>query len=893
MYLRNKILFKLIITSIIALGAFWVVSSAIMDSENIVGNNNHILDLVGLGYQEINDDLNRLDGLVQGWNQQEDIIKLAQKSYRDKESNESKTLLNEIFSVLLVNSIYIYDTQGNLIFYRSLNGTLSEIYKTQESLDDQENTSQKLFTQIENIHKKKGLLLDNNIVMIYAAAPIFGQNRSQAIGTLVFAQTLDSLYKSQMSDIRSAEISLLSLENAGSLIQNGEEIRALPSGEKIWRIESPSPQVKGYILLPVFGTEKIAMVVSGINQKASHLFFSKVLVMAGIAVVFFIFILVIILTIEHDCIRRIGRLSRLIKTMNAPGCNLDPKTLILRGDDELSELSLVFSDQVRNIFDYNRKLCDAKKEAESANRVKSIFLANMSHEIRTPLNAIIGFSSLLASEVTDSRLIRYVTSINSAGKVLLSLINDVLDLSKIEAHKFELSENPTDIQRLLHETDLILGDRAREKGLNFILDISDYVPRIIIDETRLRQVLLNLVGNAIKFTDTGSVTLVVRIEKEEKSLCTLDIQVRDTGIGIPEEDQKRIFSAFEQQNPEVVQHYGGTGLGLTISKQLVSCMGGSIRLTSQVGQGSVFQVILPHVKISPDNLMSQETGLSPITGNTFLPAKVLVVDDVENNRVVLSDILFKLGLKPYLASSGDEAFRIISQEMPDLILTDLRMPGISGDEFLSEIRKRLSLNAIPVIAVTALVTPEDEADMAGFNSVLRKPVNISDLIMVLSQYLPQKSHQIIESPLKTSHKEGFSLTTEDNERLKREFSEKVSRISRVFTSEGATELTQGLILFAEKCNSPQIKKFAEELKEAADDFDMKRIQGLGVKFREKVDLNDSLAIDSHNTGLYSILYLSSGTIISNRAPFPYSPFSLIVRPVIDNISFARKRPIPV
>jgi len=827
MYLRNKILFKLIITIFVALAAFWLVSSAVMDSEDSTGNNNHIIDLIGQGYADINDDINRLDTLVNGWSQQEAILELARPDHFVNGDTYPDTFITNLLSVLQVNCICILNAKGDPVYYKETNETSSQFNDTLISLHHELTSNPDRSAAMLTNNQSKGILTYNDKVLLYATAPITDSETLLPVGTLVFVQTIKPLYKSQISDLRSAEISLSPAGSNETIERSGEIIKTLPSGEKIWRVTSTPPLVKGYMLLPTIGQDMVVMTVSAVNQKSGHLFMSKILVMSGIAIVFLIFIIVIVLTIERDCIRRISRLSRILKTMDAPGCCFDPNTLILKGDDELSDLSSILSDLVKNILDYNKKLCDAKRDAESANRSKSIFLANMSHEIRTPLNAIIGFSSLLVSEVTDAKLIRYVTSINSAGKVLLSLINDVLDLSKIEAHKLELSESLTDMQKLLNETDLILGDRAREKGLDFILDIADHIPLIIIDETRIRQVIFNLVGNAIKFTWQGSITLSLQIEQENDHLCTLLFQVRDTGIGIPPEDQKRIFSAFEQQDPEVVRHYGGTGLGLTISKQLVTRMGGSICLTSKEGVGSIFQVTFPHVKLAPEDHPERDTGSFRIFDQIFFPGKILVVDDVDNNRVVLSDILYKLGLNPFLASSADEAFRIMSVEIPDLILTDLRMPGMSGDEFLSEVRRRFAMDKIPVIAVTALTNPEDMADVSGFDSILRKPININELIKELSRFLP--------STKRSSHHERTTLLSYHDttipssiiKELKNQFSPRINRIGRVFTPEYAEELSQDMMIFAEKNNCRIIMDFAKEMKEAADDFDIRRIRELG------------------------------------------------------------------
>ncbi|MFH0968796.1 MAG: ATP-binding protein, partial [Methanobacteriota archaeon] len=642
---------------------------------------------------------------------------------------------------------------------------------------------------------------------------------------------ITGIYLNQTSGVRNGEISLLSGEdyNKGSI----QKIGTLPSGEDIWRVPTSGQVIEGFIVLQALGDDAVILKASSFDKNPGDLLHAKIFVMSGIALVFFIFLLVIALTIERDCIRRIGRLSRVLKTMEDPCCTRNPAGLVLPGDDELSELSQVLVDLVQNILDYNKKLCVAKTEAESANRAKSIFLANMSHEIRTPLNAIIGFSSLLISDVTDPKLMRYVKSINSAGKSLLALINDILDISKIEAHKLELSEGPTNTGRLLDEIDMVLGDRAREKGLEFFLKMPEPAPVLILDETRIRQVLFNLVGNAIKFTDSGSVSLTLETKPETDSYVTVKFLVKDTGIGVTVQDQGRIFSAFEQQDPNLVKYYGGTGLGLAISKKLITKMGGSIELESEEGGGSLFSVHLPHVRSATETIRKDNSETEFRIDHVFLPGKVLVVDDVENNRVVLSDILYKLGLSPLLASSADEAIRIMETEDIVLILTDLRMPGMSGDELLKEVRIKYPHKVIPAIAVTALSTPEDEADISEFNAILRKPINVKEMVGVLVRFLPCDT-VMNSSDNRPLSDDGVSdrLSREICILAEEKFMSRIQRISRMFMPQAAEELARDISIFAEIERSQVLKDLALDIRDAAEDFDIRRMKEIAKRFEK-------------------------------------------------------------
>jgi two-component system sensor histidine kinase EvgS len=828
MYLRNKILFKLIITSVIALTAFWLVSSAVMDIEDNNENNNRIIDLMGLGLNAITDDLERLEGLVHERGLWDETGEFVTSTNSVQKQHYQKNLHDSAFRDLHISLMYFLDDQGNIVHSTGTDEIRAILGDSTRVFEEELFSNSGKYAEITSQNQTSGIIVFNNTALLYATSRITGTGNTSPLGTLIVIRALNSVYKEHISGIRSAEIRLKPLSD-NDFGLNATFIGILPSGEEVMRTPATSPYNEGFIVLQALGGDKVIMQVSDISSKPSRLFVAKLLVMSGIAVVFLVFIFVIILTIEQDCIRRISRLSRVLKTMDIPACCFDPNTLKLPGDDELSELSQVISNLVKNVLDYNKKLCDAKKEAESASRAKSIFLANMSHEIRTPLNAIIGFSSLLVSEVTDVRLMRYVRSINSAGRVLLSLINDVLDLSKIEAHKLELSENPTNLYSLLNETDLILGDRAREKGLQFILEIPDFVPIIRIDETRIRQVLLNLIGNAIKFTEKGAITLSLQIKSAYEGRYTLIIEVRDTGIGVPIKDQKRIFSAFEQQDPELVKYYGGTGLGLAISKKLITRMGGSISLVSEEGAGSVFTITLPDVMVANEDIPPKDTDTS-MFDNTF-SGNVLVVDDVENNRNVLADILYKLGLKPFLASSADEGLRIISSHIPDLILTDLRMPGMSGDEFLVEVRK-ISEIYIPIVAVTALTTPEDEADMSGFDGIIRKPVNIRELTDVLSQFLPGTITKSHESEIDKPSYPCSILSPEISRLAHEEFQNGIHRLCRAFTPEAAEEISRNLQRFAQEHDAPVMQILAKEVSLAAKDFDINRIRKLAKQFED-------------------------------------------------------------
>jgi PAS domain S-box-containing protein len=392
--------------------------------------------------------------------------------------------------------------------------------------------------------------------------------------------------------------------------------------------------------------------------------------------------------------------------------------------------------------------------AEAENRAKSTFLATMSHEIRTPLNAVIGMTTL-GQAATDMERMKYCFShIESASTHLLGVINDILDMSKIEANKFELSSVEFHFEKMIQQVMNVISFRAEEKNHHLSVHIDEQIPQTFIgDDHRFSQVITNLLGNAIKFTpEDGSIALNARFLGEEKGICSIRVEVRDTGMGISQEQQKKLFRPFQQAESGTIRSFGGTGLGLAISKNIVEMMGGKIWVESEIGKGAAF-IFTVQMKCGKKKLfearnenLAEGNEVVDITG-CFAEHHILLAEDVEINREIVTKLLALTEVKIDCAENGAEAVRLFSEnpEIYDMIFMDVQMPEMDGYEATRQIRKlEKDMTAagnprqqIPIIAMTANVFREDveKSLAAGMNSHIGKPINFDEMIKLMKDYL--------------------------------------------------------------------------------------------------------------------------------------------------------------
>jgi PAS domain S-box-containing protein len=472
----------------------------------------------------------------------------------------------------------------------------------------------------------------------------------------------------------------------------------------------------------------------------------------------------------------------------------------------------------------------SREEAIKANRAKSEFLANMSHEIRTPLNAVIGFTELLETLVTDKKQMSYLESIKSGGKNLLLLINDILDLSKIEAGKMSFKYEPVNPYSLINEIKQIFSLKISEKNLGFIIDVDEDIPdSLILDEVRVRQVMFNLIGNAIKFTEKGHVKFSVKRipTPDDSSRIDLKVSVEDTGIGIPADQQQIIFDAFQQTTGQNTRKYGGTGLGLSISKRLVEMMGGNIELTSEPGRGSKFTFTLFNVTIGASIEHRDGEKEFNLEGIVFEKATILIVDDVESNRLMIKENFVMHNFTVFEAEDGHQAVALAEQIQPEIIIMDIRMPVMDGFEASRIIKLNPKTEHIKIIALTASVRSETQEDdyKKYFDGYLHKPVTRSELFSQIMLFAKYK-----ELNKEDTRNEGKDCAGKINQNINLP-NDQIDALRKTIE----TDLMAGWEKAYRYQLSDEMKQFAENVGKAGHDFNLPVLNEFSENFLDALD----------------------------------------------------------
>ena len=396
-----------------------------------------------------------------------------------------------------------------------------------------------------------------------------------------------------------------------------------------------------------------------------------------------------------------------------------------------------------------RRLDTSEKKVRETARIKENFMANMSHEIRTPLNAILGFTNLLKTRQLDNTSTEFVGAIQKAGENLLTIINDILDLSKIEAGMVRIEASPFSVRGLLHSIQTLFSEKVKEKGLVLQTEIAAAVPDTLVgDATRLTQILVNLISNALKFTETGGITIQIYNKDSNQHNIQLGFSIADTGIGIEQHMLGSIFDRFHQAENSITRKYGGTGLGLSIVKDLVLLQGGDITVESERGKGTTFRFFIPYTIASQQVPLPQAVNISEFRSSAHPSVKILVVDDNEMNRSLMEHLFTEWNLSFDMADNGWEALARLQQTDYNLVLMDIQMPEMDSYNATRRIRTELGLD-VPVIAMTAhaLAGERERCLSSGMNEYISKPVNereLYELIIRFADHLPRVKR---ESPI--------------------------------------------------------------------------------------------------------------------------------------------------